>query len=94
MIKFIRDALTSGSNNSSSRIINLGGFIVGTLLLGYQTYMTGLTYDLFGVYMGYCSLTYVGGKYVGNKVDAYVSKQKDTNEGEVYDDRPPYNHAY
>jgi len=88
MLDFIKSALTSNSNHSSSRIINLGGFIVGTILLGYQTYMTGLTYDLFGVYMGYCSLTYVGGKYVGNKVEAYTSKNK---EEVVYNDVPNYN---
>ena len=69
MLQFVKSSLTSGSNNSSSRIINLGGFVVGTILLSYQTYKSGLTYDLFAVYMGYCSMVYVGGKYVGNKLE-------------------------
>lgn len=92
MVQFIKESLTSGSNNSSSRVINLGGFIIGSVLLTYQTLKTGLTYDLFGVFMGYCSMVYVGGKYVGNKTESFGKKDElEIPEQRIYDDKPNYN---
>ena len=67
MKKILKEIVTDNSNTSSGRVINVGGFIVGTILLSYQTYQTGLTYDLFGVYMAYCSGTYGVSKYMDRK---------------------------
>ena len=90
MVQFIKEALTSGSNKSSSRLINMSGFVVVTILLSYQTFTSGLTYDLFGVYMLYCAGVYTGGKYVGGKIDA-LNRDEEVYDTRRYDDKPPYN---
>lgn len=67
MNKIMREMVTDTGETSSARVINIGGFIIGSILLSYQTYQTGLTYDLFGVYMMYCSGTYGLSKYMDRK---------------------------
>ena len=72
MIKWLNDILSIDNNKSSARVINFIGAITGTMLLAYQTYLHGLSVDVFGVYLAYCGGVYVGGKYLDNKVDTNV----------------------
>jgi hypothetical protein len=68
----LRELLNPNSDVSSSRFINLGGWVTGTLLLAYEAYLHGLDVGVFGVYLAYC-----GGVYgVGVATSAVKSKVK------------------
>ena len=94
MKKTLNEIVTDGGGTSSGRVINLGGFIIGSILLGYQTYQTGLTYDLFGVYMMYCSGTYGLSKFMdrkyGGKDGRYTDESSDRYKA-GYDSNDEYN---
>lgn len=72
MTEWVKSLLSTDSNKSSARVINILGAITGTILLAYETYLHGLHVDVFGVYLAYCGGVYVGGKYLDNKGDTNV----------------------
>ena len=79
MKKTLDSVLTDNGGLSSARIINVGGFIVGSALLMYHgLWLDKLDADVFMVYMGYCAGVYTGGKWLDRK---YRSEDdRDTDE--------------
>ena len=78
MNKFIKNILQDKGDVSSSRLINLLGAIVGSVLLLYHgLWLNSLSYDTLGVFLGYCGGVYAAGKYVSRKY---------SSEGREYDD--------
>lgn len=68
MKKILREITTDKGETSSARVINIGGFLVGTTLLMYHgIWLDTLSYDVFGVYMAYCAGVYTGGKYLDRR---------------------------
>ena len=61
------DFLTTGNKKSSARLINLIGFVVGAIVIMYDTYTNGLKVEAYGVFMSYCGGVYYGGKYLDKK---------------------------
>ena len=88
-MKILKGIVSDNSSTSSSRVINIGGFITGTILLLYHgLWLDSLNYDVLAVYLTYCSATYVGGKYVGRKYgDSNDGGNNDTDTNEDYNRR-------
>ena len=64
----MREMVTDTGETSSARVINIGGFVVGTVLLVYHgIWLDTLNYDVFGVYMAYCAGVYGTSKYLDRK---------------------------
>lgn len=74
--------LTDKGEISSSRLINLGGFLVGsTLLLYHGLWLNTLDAEVFGFYLGYCAGVYGAGKLISRKYrseDVVDSKRLET----------------
>lgn len=66
MIEYLKEMLSTNSNKSSSRLINLMGALVGAILLiGDTFYKSGLDNTNFGLFLGYCGGVYTLGKAIG-----------------------------
>lgn len=72
MKQFLLDLLQSKSSKSSSRFINLLGFVFMTIWITNEVYTNGLNYEILAVYATYCA-----GGYLGSK---YLSKENTNNE--------------
>lgn len=69
MKQFLLQVLQSNSGKSSSRLINLLGFVAMTIWISYSVYTSGLQYEIVAVYAAYCAGGYLGGKYIGKGKD-------------------------
>lgn len=69
MKKLILDLINTETATSSSRFINLVGFIAMTIWITWHIYNKELTYDILAVYATYCAGGYLGGKYIGKGKD-------------------------
>ena len=69
MKKLILDLINTQTVTSSSRFINLVGFIAMTIWISYSVYTSGLQYEIVAVYAAYCAGGYLGGKYIGKGKD-------------------------
>lgn len=68
MKKILNSILTDKGEISSSRLINLGGFLVGsTVLLYHGLWLGSLDAEVLGLYLAYCASTYSAGKLIGRK---------------------------
>lgn len=69
-MQFFLDLIKSKSQQSSSRFINLLGFIFLTIWISYDIFLNGIKYEVIAVYAGYCSINYMGGKFIGKDSNA------------------------
>lgn len=75
------DLVRPNSNKSSSRAINLAGFIIMTAWITWHIYTHELTYDILAVYATYCTATYTGGKYIGSRKESQDDQSIEYNDG-------------
>ena len=65
--------LESNSAKSSARFINLGGWLIASVCIVYDTlYNLKLSYEILAVYLAYCAGTY-GINKVGGKSDGVTN---------------------
>ena len=84
MLVFLNKALSDGNNPSSARLINVGGWVVATILLVIDYYHSmRIDYNSFSSYLLYCGGSYVGGKAVGG-IQNYM-----TTRGNYGDNQQP-----
>lgn len=68
MKKTLSNIVTDNGSISSARVINIGGFVVGTVLLVYHgLWLDKLDAEVFGLYMLYCGGVYGTGKLIDRK---------------------------
>lgn len=68
MLEFIKKLITSASEYSSARFINIQGFYTATALIAYDTYLKLHLDDVnFMWYLAYCGGTYGVSKYLEKK---------------------------
>jgi hypothetical protein len=69
---FFKKLIESNSASSSARFINIGGFLVSSVLIAFDTiYSMKLSYEILGVYLLYCAGTYGVNKFQNNKGEAH-----------------------
>ena len=95
MKKVLSEIVTDNGAISSGRVINIGGFIVGTILLLYHgLWLNTLNYDVFGIYMAYAAGVYGTSKWLdrkyGGKDDRYTDEGSDRYKA-GYDSNDEYN---
>lgn len=80
MKKILSEIVTDNGAISSGRVINVGGFIVGTVLLLYHgIWLNTLNYDVFGIYMAYAAGVYGTSKWLDRKYGG--RDDRDIDEG-------------
>ena len=79
MKKLILDLINSETVTSSSRFINLVGFIAMTIWITWHIYNKELTYDILAVYATYCAGGYIGGKYLNNREESNARSDIEQN---------------
>ena len=79
MKKILSEVVTDNGTISSGRVINVGGFIVGSILMIYHgLWLDTLNYDVFGIYMAYAAGVYGTSKYIDRKYGG--RDDRDTDE--------------
>lgn len=74
MPDFFKKLITSASEYSSARFINVLGFFTATALIGYDTFLRGHLDDVnFMWYLAYCGGVYGVSKYLEKKEPTNVS---------------------
>ena len=94
-MQILSEIVTDNGAISSGRVINVGGFIVGTVLLLYHgIWLNTLNYDVFGIYMAYAAGVYGTSKWLdrkyGGKDDRYTDEGSDRYKT-GYDSNDEYN---
>lgn len=67
-MQILKEILTDNGSISSARVINVGGFVIGSALLSYHGFwLDKLDAEIYGLYMAYCAGTYGAGKWIERK---------------------------
>ena len=97
MKKILKEIITDNGAISSARVINVGGFIVGsTLLIYHGLWLDKLDAEVYGLYMAYCAGVYTGGKWIERKYRSEDDRYSDEGSNRYktgYDSNDEYNVA-
>ena len=92
-MQILSEIVTDNGAISSARVINLGGFIIGSTLLMYHgLWLDKLDAEVYGLYLGYCAGVYGTGKWIERKYkdDRYTDESSDRHKA-GYNNNDEYN---